>query len=364
MVKEMKMKKTARKHLSLTALSVMLTQSPAVISGETNNPEYWDTSEIVSEVSREQTYTASMHTRFEDIKSKYEVGGEYYYSDDTDAFGYLEALNTEQEMIFCTSGDVNFTTAFKNAAESGVSDGEEVKSDDELWRSGSGEFSVSNDASTMGFTPSEFDAEVYAALVNNSNSKGRFCYDMSDYADRVDYRNASAAAATYCDPSDAGSVKSFTDSVSGYSCELELDIALKVGETRFVQQIQTGMATISQGYLGCYKNAATGEPELELVDNPDDCTVDSRESCNYTCDWADQVVCTSSSMPTWGDGKCSGIGTTIFEGDAIIVESSDASSYSSSDGVLYRGTATMRCSMVSDTAEWVISSQSCAQVTE
>lgn len=364
MVNEMTINKLLNQKTLFFAALLTLSNSASVMSQETNHPKYWDSQSITSQVSRAKTYTAAMHTRFSDLKSNYELGGVHYYSNDTDTFGFPEALNTEQEMIFCTGADVNFTTAFKRAAASGVISGESVKANQNQWMQGSGNFRVNDDSSTMGFTPSEFDVEVRTALLNNNNSKGRFCYDMNDYANRVDYRNSGAAQATYCDPAASGSSKTYQDPISGYSCRLDLDIPLKVGETRFLRQLQSNTPTIGQGYLGCYKNATTGEPELELIANPDNCTATSRGSCNHTCDWADEVVCTSSTMPRWSGGMCGGVGTTIFKGEAIDVPSSDATSYNSAEGVLYRGTATMRCAVVSGTAQWVVTSQSCSRITQ
>lgn len=363
MVRKIAIMKHIKKRMFLGMSVMMFISTNNALSNETNNPQYWDSGAIVHAVSRTKTYTAAMHTRFPDIKSRYELGGQHYYSDDVDTFGYAEALNTEQEMLFCSSGDVNFTTAFKRAAASGVITGETVKGNSERWISGSGMFRVEDDSSTMGFTPSEFDVEVHSALLSNNNSKGRFCYDMSDYANRVDYRNSSAAQATYCAPGTPSSSRTYVDPVSGYSCTLELDIPLKVGETRFLQQLQGAAPTIGQGYLGCYKNAATGYPELELIDNPDSCSGSSRADCNHTCDWADEVVCASSEMPRWSSNNCGGVGTTIFKDEAISINSSDALSYDDTLGVLYRGSATMRCAIVSGTAQWVITSQSCAPVT-
>jgi hypothetical protein len=350
------MKKTIKKILTVALLTMPFMASSQV----TNNPVYW-ADDPVSEIGVAPTYTSAMHTRFADLTANYEEGGIYYYSDTTNTFGYLEVLNTEQEMLFCTGSEVNFTTAYKLAAEAGLITGDTVKIDESKWAPGAGDFKVDDDSSTMGFSPSEFDVEVRAALENNSATKGRFCYDMTDYANRVDYRNAAAAVATYCS-SGLGGV-SFNDDVSGYSCELDLDVDLKVGETRYLRQLQSTSVTIGQGFLGCYKNPTTGIPELELISNPSTCTPSSRSTCNYSCDWADDVVCASVNMPRWGGDKCGGLGTTIFKDEAISVSSSDGLSYDTDAGVLYQGSASMRCAMVGTTAQWIVTSQNCSPTT-
>ena len=263
---------------------------------------------------------------------------------------------------FCTGTEINFTTAFKLAAAAGLITGETVKADAVKWMPGDGVFRIEDDSSTMGFSAAEFDVEVKAALEQNVNSKGRFCYDMTDFANRVDYRDGVAATATYCSSSMSG--VSFVDDESGYSCQLNLDVDLKVGETRYLRQLQGTNVTVGQGFLGCYKNPSTGSPELELISNPSTCTGSSRSTCNYTCDWADDVVCESVDMPRWGANKCGGIATTIFKDEAISVTSSDGISYDTSAGVLYRGSAAMRCAMVGAEAEWIVTSQNCSPVTE
>jgi hypothetical protein len=313
---------------------------------------YW-TDARVNETSRSKEYTANMHNRFPSIKDRYEEGGVYFYSDAVNTFGQREALNPQQEVIFCQPGDKNFSSAVVEASSMRDTDS----------YSGSGEFRVKDDASTAGLSPSLLELSIRNALQNNANdqTKGRFCYDENDYAGRVDYRNPSSSQAIYCDPN-SSSTLDFTDEVSGFGCGLDLDIPLKAGETRFIRQLQEGQPTIAQGFVGCYNNPSTGSPELTLIQNPESCSASSRGECLRTCDWADQVVCSSKDMPGWG-GACRAVATQIFKDDSITVQAYSAISVGTS-GVRFEGQAEMSCQMVGNQAQWVVTSSSCNPIVE
>lgn len=328
-----------------------------------NDARYW-TESRVNKVDPNRAYTnsyiANMHNSFSDIRERYEEGGEYFYSNALNTFGQQEALNPQQEVIFCRPGDRNFTSAVVDAASR--RNDSTVRS---TYWSGSyspnGDFKVEDDSTTSGLAPDQMTSSIREALINNSNNqtKGRFCYDENNYAGRVDYRNPSATQATYCDPSQTAAL-TFEDEVSGFGCGLNLDIPLKAGETRFIRQLQDGQPTIAQGFVGCYNNPSTGHPEVTLIQNPDSCSPSSRGECLRTCDWADQVVCSSQDMPSWG-GACQAVATQIFKDDTITVEASRAMSVDS-NGRRHQGQATMSCQMVGSQAQWVVTSSSCTPV--
>lgn len=296
------------------------------------------------------TYTASMHNRFSDIKANYEENGKYYYSNATNSFGFQEVLNYEQEVVFCGSGDENFSDAVKIASQM-------PRSSDPSSTATLGD--VRSDSTDFSMSPQNMDDAIKQVLVNNSNNnaKGRFCYKTSD--SNVDYRHAGSELATFCS---SGAELSYTDPVSGHSCTLELDIPLKEGETRFIRQLQTGFTTVAQGFIGCYSAGAGGEPSAILIDNPDGCSASDRSKCIRTCDWADDVVCDPRNMPRWGGGKCGAYGTVLFKGDVLNVDSSNAISYDSSTGTYYSGSAVMSCSLVSGKAQWTVVEQTCSAV--
>lgn len=301
-------------------------------------------------------YDAALHQGFQN-KQDYEEGGRFYYSEFVNSFGQKEVLNTDQEIIFCGPNDKTFSETISTLFK-GPGQGFQVE----------GEYAVRDDSTSIGFTPEAFNQSVYNTLVNNSNStaKGRFCYRENN--SKVDYRNPGAEKAVYCDPrtsSAHGAEKVFLDTSSGNSCAIALDIPLKLGETRFVRQLQeTGSITIGQGFLGCYPNATSSLPEVVLIDNPESCTKTNRANCTKTCEWAYEVVCDAALMPKWGGGKCGAVGTMLFKDDIIEVNSADSLSYDVSSNQLYRGEAVMSCAMISERAQWVVSNQSCSPVTQ
>jgi hypothetical protein len=303
---------------------------------------YWS-GERVTKSSSTAVYTTSMHELFGAISDNYKEGGIYYYRDGVNSFGQKEPINTREEVIFCESGDVTFTDVAFNSLKntsSALGDGK----------------SVQYDSASFGSGPSGLQGAVLSGLVNNSstNTKGRFCYRESDTS--VSYRSAGAESAVYCPKNTI--IPNYTDYVSGMVCRLTLDLDLKEGEVRFLKQLGiTSDFTIAQGFVSCEKNEV-GDPVLSLVENGDGCSKLNRESCNYSCDWAQDVACMSIDMPAWGGGNCKSQGTVIFEGESIDVKSSSSLSRAG-DGFQWEGDASMKCAKVSGTASWVIESQSC-----
>lgn len=327
---------------------LLLMSSP--VKAEDPGYQYW-TGSRVNQVDRQRVYTTNMHTNFTGIRERYEEGGRFFYSNVLNTFGEREALNLEQEVVFCEPGDQNFSSTVIDAAgrrsASGYGSGARVE--------------VTDDATNSGLSPFDLELSIEQALVINANdnAKGRFCYDENNYAGRIDYRNPNAASAVYCDPASSPTL-GFDDEVSGFGCGLDLDIPLKAGETRFIRQVQENQPTIAQGFVGCYNNPSTGQPELTLIQNPQSCSASSRGDCLRTCDWANQVVCSSRDMPSWG-AACKAVPTQLFKGDSISVESSMPASVDSS-GKRFQGNATMSCQMVGESAQWVVTSSSCTQV--
>ena len=297
------------------------------------------------------------------IKVKYEENGEYYYNNHgVNSFGLREPLNVEFEMITCDPGERSFQHVVADmilaSQDEGNSFSKECIGEGCIER-----FGVLDDTTSMPMSAQTFQNIVTAILTGTNatnNARGRLCYDMDNNSGAMNYRDPQAAKETYCEKGQL--LPEYSDPVSGLKCQLELDIPLKVGKTRFVRQIQAGGPTIGQGFIGCYTNPSTGNSKVELVGNPSTCD-SNRADCLRTCDWAEDVVCESVDMPRWGgaDGeRCGALATTIFKGDAINVSASAQLSYSESEGVVYEGSAIMSCAIVSGEAEWIISEQTCA----
>lgn len=319
---------------------------------------YWK-GERTNQTGAQKQYSAALHSSFADIKTKYEEGGEFFFSDNLNSFGEREVLDPSQELIICTDTDVTFSEMYMDTAKANSKGGY----DNDYAGIGdvvvSSENAVKFDSASMGIPPSAFVQSVKGALVRNVGSKGRFCYDLNDKSNTVNYRNAGAEKAVYCDPKIQNEIV-FSDSVSGFNCAVKLDIPLKSGELRFLRQLQTGYSTIAQGFVGCFNNPQTGVPELSLIDNPDNCSARNRQACTRSCDWANNVVCDPRDMPSWGNGKCKGEGTLIFRDDVITVKSSAVlSMFDQESGKSYSGEAVMACTMVGDKAAWVNTSSTC-----
>lgn len=299
-------------------------------------------------------YSATLHSRFS-FRSDYEEGGRFYYSDNTDSFGNQEVLDTETEMIFCGPGDRSFTDTIINAASKNRTSGYDTAGQ---------EFGATHDSTTVGFSPSQFEGEISSTLQHNANSvsaKGRFCYDESNANDRVSYRRLGSEKAVYCDPNDFLPA-TFPDAVSGKTCEIKLDVPIKVGSKRLVRQLQGDSSlTVGEGYLGCYASES-GEPLLRLHSNADECALGNYAECSLTCDWAENLVCNPSEMPAWGN--CKGVGTLLFKNDSIVVKSVDALSYNSDEDTFYQGKATFSCRVGTDGPFWSVSEPSCSPVNE
>lgn len=315
---------------------------------------YWtDQPRVTQRSNSSRSYTAAMHNRFAGLQPKYQENGEFFYSNYTDSFGQKQALNPDQEVVFCGAGDLSFNDTIEWLQQTAPSAGFVVDANSEQ--------SVRYDSSTIGFGPEQFDTAVRRTLTNNGNqtAKGRFCYDVNDVAQNVDYRTPGAEREVFCDPASEPELL-FSDPVSGFSCQIQLDAPLKVGETKFMRQLQTGVSkTIAQGFAGCYRNEVSGLAEFKLIENPSSCTSKNRDSCNYTCEWAHKMICDAKLMPRWGGGKCGALPTVIFKGDVLPVSSSDQLSYSKVDERLYVGEALMQCSLVGGQAQWVITSEEC-----
>jgi hypothetical protein len=306
--------------------------------------DMWNGKQRLNQNNRAQAYSAALHNQFSDIKANYEENGIYYYGDTTNSFGFRDVLNPKHEMVFCGAGDKSFSDTVKVAAASGRGAAHGVSG-------------VKHSATTSGFSPATMQEAMHSSLRANTTSKGRFCYRTNDST--VDYRQDTARTAVYCPVS---AELPYTDQVSGFGCGLKLDIPLKVGETRFLRQLQGSKLTIAQGFIGCYANPTTGVPQTTLIDNPASCTPTSRTSCIRTCDWAHDVVCEPKLMPRWGGGLCGGYGTVLFKGDVVSIEASPQLSYSDSTKTLYQGAALMACSIVSGKAQWILTSSSCTAV--
>lgn len=297
---------------------------------------------------------AALHETFPNAND-YKEGGRFYYSNYLNSFGQREILDTSKEIIYCESGDRDFSETIESLYRGGGSG-----------FTSSHTFSVRDDATTVGFTPEALSSAIYQTLMNNNsdNTKGRFCYRENN--PKVDYRTPGAESAVYCDPQRTPShstPKTFIDTSSGNTCQIQLDAPLKLNQTRFIRQLQEfGDVTIAQGFIGCFKNQISGTPEVVLVDNPSSCTKTSRDSCVRTCEWAYQVVCDAKDMPSWG--KCSAYGSMLFKDDAISVNSVDSLSFDLGSRTLYKGSAVMACSMIDGRAQWVVSSQVCLPVEE
>jgi hypothetical protein len=280
------------------------------------------------------------------ISRKYEEGGAYYLRDEMNSFGEYEVINTQQEIIFCTSSDKTFTEVAKESlSTSQQADFEGL---------------VISDSASTGVLPSQFIADLEDGLVNNTGSHGRFCYKLNN--PDVDYRTSGSENAAYC--SQGASTEVFLDPVTRHQCRLSLDIDLKAGETRYLRQpIDGSFRTIAQGFVQCVDNDL-GHPELELVSNPSTCGLENSGTCNYSCIWADEMSCSGSLMPRWGGGLCGGVGSTLFVNDTAVFQSLDATSFSLSSGKQYEGSASMSCKSVGGAAIWVINSSNCDEVDE
>lgn len=337
------------------SLSVLLIVFGCKSYAEQSKNTYFKEERVRKQEGKENAsafYSATLHSRFS-FRSDYEEGGRFYYSDNVDSFGNQEVLDTETEMIFCGPGDRSFTDTIINAASNSRTSGSHVDGQ---------EFGVSHDSTTVGFSPSQFEDEISATLQNNANTpgtKGRFCYDESDANDRVSYRRLGSEKAVYCDPNDF-STATFPDLVSGKSCELKLDIPIKVGSKRLVRQLQGDSSlTVGEGYLGCYASES-GEPLLRLHSNSDECALGNYTECSLTCDWAENLVCNPKEMPAWG--KCKGVGTLLFKNDSVVVKSVDALSYDPDGDTLYQGQATFSCRVGSGGPFWSVSEPTCSPV--
>lgn len=319
----------------------------SAIESATQNAAQSETGANTSSVSRgnyPQIYSNSLHDEMS-IAARYQEGGAYYLRGETNSFGENEAINTQQEVIFCVGGDKTFTEVAKESLSSVLI----------LDHTGA----VIKDSASTGALPNQFISALEAGLANNANSnaKGRFCYKVTN--PDVDYRTAGSETANYCGRGTSTGI--FEDPVTGNRCELILDIDLKAGETRYLRQPAGDYRTISQGFVSC-SNDGLKTPHLSLVENPDSCGPGGAGICSYSCIWADETACSGSLMPRWGGGSCGGIGSTIFLNDAINIESSKALSFNVISGIQYEGSAQMSCQTVGESAAWVITGSNCSEV--
>lgn len=310
---------------------------------------YWD-GERRLDGGRGNSYSSALHNQLPSIKAEYEENGDFYYSDFDNSFGFREILKPQQEMIFCGPNDVNFSDLIARVAasgrQSGYTDIPDLSAGQGAWTNG-----VKHSSTTMGMPFFSFLDEVEKALRDdnsNAQAKGRFCYKANrvgceNCADpRVDYRNSGAADEVYCEKDQLSEI--YTDPVSGFSCQLQLDVNLKLNEIRQVSQPQSNQITVGTGFLGCYSNSVTGNAELVLIADPESCSPSSRGDCNRKCDWAQDVVCYARDIPRWGPGgACGGYGTTSFKDDITEVSASPQLSFDQDSGLLYEGNALMAC---------------------
>jgi hypothetical protein len=330
------------------------------------NPDYWSGRPISKESGRAtNVYTAAMHES-SSVRGEFKENGRFYFSGEFNSFGFPEVLNPEQQVIFCNPGDRTFSDAIRGAsATRTLHPYQRIESPSyapgkQTW--------VKETATTVGFRPSTLDAEIVSVFEGSAtpvlppNTYGRFCYDP-DSTD-VNYENPATRTNTYCDSSTA-SPFTFVDPVSSFQCQLSLDVNLKLGQTRFVRQLESGTSstpTVSQGFISCRQNNA-GFAVLELEGNPESCGPTNRESCVRSCDWAENVVCDPREMPRWGAGRCGAYGTMLFKDDVLEVNSSAQLSYDEASGKLYKGSALMACVAVESVggliANWSILESSC-----
>lgn len=289
-----------------------------------------------------QIYSNSLHDEMS-IAERYQEGGIYYLRGTVNSFGEQEAVNTQQEVVFCTGGDETFTDIAKASLSS-----TQFADHDGL---------VVKDSASTGALPSQFISALENGL--KGNSKGRFCYKQNN--PDVEYRTAGAEVANYCAKGTSTGV--FLDEFTGNRCELILDIDLKAGESRYLRQPDGDYRTISQGFVNCSNDGLT-QPELSLVSNPESCGVGGGGLCSYSCIWADDKACSGSILPRWGGGSCGGIGSTIFVDDSLNVKSSSALSFNVISGTLYEGSAQMSCESVNGSAVWVITDSNCTESEE
>lgn len=329
-------------------IAIMFVLSGVVANANAGNPQYFSGSRV-QEVNRADGYTATMHNKFS-FSARYEEGGIYYYSDGIDSFGNRDVLDSSTEVTFCRPGDRNFMSTVKNAAASTAAS---------PYSNSKG---VKDDSTTSSFSPIQMETAISSTLVNNSNNqtKGRFCYDELDSSNTIDYRTPNAGAAVYCSP-ERFTAASFVDLVSGKTCSLKLDVPIKIGSRRIVRQLQSASrTTIGEGYLGCYANPATGEPTLQLHANTDNCSGGSGAECRLTCDWAENLVCNPTELPSWG--FCKGQGSLVFKDDVINVLSNPGVSFDPSTGKRYKGSASFTCRATGSGTYWSLNSSNCTQM--
>jgi hypothetical protein len=334
----------------------------ALADRSNKDPIYWSTAERRIKPNRSSVYKATMHNDFPNIRQKYEENSEHYYSENINSFGTREVFDATKEQLFCSGSGRTFSETVL-AASRASNASRSAYQPPHTYTNKSGQVGVGMgvryDFGSFGLDQLTLDDQIGITLGLNSGSKGRFCKKINDPS--INYRTANAGKQVYCDPSATESI-SFTDPVSGFSCAFELDIPLKVGETRFMRQLQGSFSTVAQGFIGCYQNEA-GFSKTVLIDNPESCTSSNRETCIKSCDWALDVVCDPRDMPRWGAGKCAGIGTVIFKNDIITVDSTSRLSFDASSRIQYSGTAVMACSTISKSAQWVVTESSCSPVT-
>jgi hypothetical protein len=311
-----------------------------------SNVDLWGGKDRLKKSTQSQVYTTTLHEDFAELKDEYEAGSNKHDHDQLDSFGMKQAVAYSQEYLLCGDNDRTFSQtvdeAYANSRRNDYSG--EAKSD----------------SSVVSLPPSSFNSAVKNTLMSNS-TKGRFCLDHDNSSGKNSYSTGNDPDEAYCKKGTM--LPTFTDFVTGLSCNLKLDVNLKRGETRFIRQLQTSSTpTIAQGYVSCYASSATGygNVKTELIANPNTCTPSNRESCNYTCDWAESVVCDPVSMPRWGGGQCGGMGTLLFRNDTITIKSEDHLSYNLNTGRTYQGSAVMRCATIGDGVLWVVESQSCS----
>lgn len=291
----------------------------------------------ISKGNYAQIYSSSLHEEMS-IINRYVEGGVYYLRGEINSFGEDEAVNTQQEVIFCSGTDLTFTEVAKlslSRVQFADHDGLVIK-----------------DSASTGALPNQFINDLESGLRNNG--KGRFCYKVNN-AD-VSYFTAGSAEAGYCGKGTSTGI--FEDPVTRNRCELVLDIDLKAGESRYLRQPETGFRTIAQGFVRC-NDSGLGSPTLELISNPDSCGPGSTSTCNFSCIWADGVACSGSSMPRWGGGNCGGVGTTIFKDDIVNINSLNALSFNVLTGLQYRGSAAMSCKSLGELSIWVVDTSNC-----
>ena len=301
----------------------------------------WEEERIVDTSDRVNVYTTGLHFTIADPneRAKYEDGGAYFFNEVLSPLGVKEALDTNKEVILCGGGEKTFTESFK-AWASNV-----PRSNSAFSRPSSDTWSVRDDSSTQEYTGTQLDASLRVAIKNNAATKDRFCFRVNDAS--VDYKTPGSNDLSYCDPVDFAPIDYTVD---GNSCQVELDVKLKVGEVRNVSQNIVGSSNIGTGQIGCFRDSATRLPTIDLLANAPGCSNGGSLPCLRTCSYAEDLHCKGTDL-SWGAG--------CKAGGQIALINNQVELFNSQPGLI--GFITARCSVVNYKAQWIVFTSSCVE---